>query len=390
MAKKVDSNGFWEFGDTLLSREGVFPYLGKQIDQQGKFGLKPNQVYNVYRPRTEVCSEEFVKSLQNLPLVNDHTMIGEEFTPAEKKGVEGVMFNVHVDEQTKNTIRGSIKVFTERVKNLIKNMGKRELSLGYVCGYRRENGMYDGVPYDFVQYGLKANHVALVDNARMGSDCRVMDSAMCFDSLEITEMPDEEKKSCADALIEQLKSCSDEDLAKIKDFLSASKEEEPANDAEPPKKDEEKKEDKEEPPKDAEPPKDEEPAKDKADEEKKDKEKKDKEPAKDAEPPKSQSCDESIRKEVAAEYGRAVALAERCKSAGFTISMDGLFTEKDVAVKVCAMDGVKLDVPEDGAIAAIKGFLAGRGNREEKFVVTDSAPEKQKKSFDFLSAYKGE
>ena len=94
-----------------------------------------------------------------------------------------------------------------------------------------------------------------------------------------------------------------------------------------------------------------------------------------------------IRKSVAEEYGKAVALANKCKDAGFTISMDGLYTEKDVAVKVCALDGVKLNVPEDGAIAALTGFLAGRGNRSGKFVTQDSAPT-QKKAFDFLAAYK--
>ena len=111
MSKIVDDNGFWEYKETLLTREGVFQYSGKQIDQGGRFGLNPNKLYNVYRPANEVCSEDFINSLQNLPLVNDHTMIGEDFTPAEKKGVDGVMYDVHVDEKQNGVVRGSIKVF---------------------------------------------------------------------------------------------------------------------------------------------------------------------------------------------------------------------------------------------------------------------------------------
>lgn len=384
MSKLVDDNGFWEYKETLLTKEGVFPYSGKQIDQSGRFGLNPNKLYNVYRPASEVCSEEFINSLQNLPLVNDHTMIGEDFTPAEKKGVDGVMYDVHVDEKQNGVVRGSIKVFSEKMKSDIKS-GKRELSLGYKCAYRREMGMFGGTPYDFVQFGLVANHIALVDAARMGSDCRVCDSVNCYDSLEIT-MPDD-KKSCVDELIKQLKGCSDEDIAKVRDFLagSAEKKEDPAKDSEPPK-DDDKPEEK--PADDAEPPKDDDkknegPAKDAeppADE------KKDSEPAKDVCPSPAMDADE-MRKAVAADYGKAVELANRCKDAGITISMDGLYTEKDVAVKVCALDGVKIDVPEEGAIAALKGYLAGRGNRSGKFVTLDSAPER-KSGYDFLAAYK--
>ena len=372
MSKIVDDNGFWEYKETLLTREGVFQYSGKQIDQGGRFGLNPNKLYNVYRPANEVCSEDFINSLQNLPLVNDHTMIGEDFTPAEKKGVDGVMYDVHVDEKQNGVVRGSIKVFSEKMKSDIKS-GKRELSLGYKCSYRREMGMFGGEPYDFVQFGLVANHIALVDAARMGSDCRVCDSVNCYDSLEIT-MPDE-KKSCVDELIEQLKGCSDEDIAKVRDFLAGSAEkEDPAKDAEPPKENDNP-EDK--PANDAEPPKD---------DEKKDEKKEDEESCKDSDPAPAMDADE-VRKTVAAEYGKAVDLANKCKAAGITISMDGLYTEKDVAVKVCALDGVKIDVPEEGAIAALKGYLAGRGNRSEKFVTQDSAPVR-KSGYSFLAAYK--
>lgn len=194
-------------------------------------------------------------------------------------------------------------------------------------------------------------------------------------------MPEDKKKSCADELIEKLKNCSDEDMKKVRDFLAGSseeKKEDPAKDAEPPAK-----EKNEDPAKDSDPPKKEEEKKDpesKPDDEKKE------DPAKDSCPSPAMDAAE-IRKSVAEEYGKAVALANKCKDAGFTISMDGLYTEKDVAVKVCALDGVKLNVPEDGAIAALTGFLAGRGNRSGKFVTQDSAPT-QKKAFDFLAAYK--
>ena len=194
-------------------------------------------------------------------------------------------------------------------------------------------------------------------------------------------MPEDKKKSCADELIEQLKNCSDEDMKKVRDFLAGSSEEKKED---PEKNPESKPEDnKEDPENNPEPPKKEE---EKKDPEPKPEDEKKEDPAKDACPSPAMDAAE-IRKSVAEEYGKAVALANKCKDAGFTISMDGLYTEKDVAVKVCALDGVKLNVPEDGAIAALTGFLAGRGNRSGKFVTQYSAPT-QKKAFDFLAAYK--
>lgn len=167
MAKQVDYNDFWYIKDNPITKAGVFPYLGKQIDPS----LEPDKIYMVLRPADEI--EKAKDTFKLLPLVDEHTMLGPDFTPAEQKGIHGVLGS---DIKAKDgTLYSDVKIYSEYLKDEIKN-GKKELSCGYFCKYDLTPGVYNGVHYDAVQRDLRGNHIALVDNGRMGHDVRVMDS----------------------------------------------------------------------------------------------------------------------------------------------------------------------------------------------------------------------
>lgn len=358
MAKVVDENGFRTYIDIPITTEGVFDYAGFQIDQTGKIGLDKDNVYKVYRPAEELLSDKFVKSLEEMPLTDDHTPLGDGggLLPAEKN-THGVLFNVRKNDAG-NGLVGDIKVFSESLKRKI-DSGKREVSLGYTCLYRQDMGIFDGKPYDFVQYDLYANHCAIVDEARMGHACRVNDSSnVTCDSLELPTMPDDnkDKKSCADELIEKLKGCSDEDIAKVKDFLGCG--DKPTDD---------KKEDK---PKDAD--------KDKGDA--------DKDKAKDAEDRKA-AMDAAARNAIA-EYQKAVALAERCKQFLGNISMDGIYTEKDMAVKICTMDSALKGTSPENAVSSVNLFVKMKEKDKGPVYRTVAGDSAEKGGYDFASAFK--
>ena len=51
--KAVDENGFITYFDIPISSEGVYEYAGFQISDD----LPPKQIYNVYRPASEVCKK---------------------------------------------------------------------------------------------------------------------------------------------------------------------------------------------------------------------------------------------------------------------------------------------------------------------------------------------
>lgn len=185
MAKQVDYNDFWYIQHNPITKAGVYPYLGKQIDPS----LEPDKVYMVLRPADEI--EKAKDTFKLIPLVDEHTMLGAEFTPAEKKGVHGVLGEEITAKD--GTVYADVKIFSEYLKDAIEN-GKKELSLGYFCKYDLTPGEYNGIHYDAVQRDLRGNHIALVDNGRMGHEVRVMDSLhFACDAMDIGEI-----KSAAD------------------------------------------------------------------------------------------------------------------------------------------------------------------------------------------------
>lgn len=184
--KVIDENGFWLYKDNPVTKEGVFPYLGKQIHSD----LEPNKIYYVYRPYSEIANPEFLESFNGMPLSDDHDMLGDGFMEYDNKPASGVIFDLKTDDTNKRVL-GNIKVFSESMKEKI-NAGKKELSLGYLCSYEERKGEFDGQKYDFVQTNLRGNHIALVEKGRMGADVRVYDRALTMDSMDIVVTPSED------------------------------------------------------------------------------------------------------------------------------------------------------------------------------------------------------
>ena len=375
----VDENGFITYFDIPISSEGVYDYAGFQIADN----LPPKEVFKVYRPASEVCKKSFVDSLQEMPLVDDHTMIGEGFTPVDKKNAGGVMFNVRAKG---DHLLCDMKIWGEKMKQKIR-MGKRELSLGYIGYFRKQEGRFKGKPYQFVMFGLRCNHVALVDDARMGHACRLVDNArgICDSlKLELPEMNPDDKKKVIDALVGKLNGCSDEDLKKVCDALGCpmgEKNDAPVEDKKPEDKPTDKPEDK---PEDKKP--EDKPAEDKKPEDKPEEKKPEDKPVDDSakgltDEQKKEVGDAAIKNFVAAQ-----ALASRCEPLFGKIVMDGLRTPQDVAVKVCMMDSALKFVDAGKALDALTGRLdefekAGGRNRT---TITDSAVTA---SFDFSAAF---
>ena len=369
--KKTDMNGFDTYRDCKFFCEGIAQYLGKEIDQDGKLGLNPKGIYNVYRPKSEIAKKEFIESLNAKPLLDDHTVIGsaDGMANPDSKREAGVLTEVKL---VGNELQGRIDVWSPALIKKIRD-GKRELSLSYGCDFVARKGVFKGEKYDFVQSNLRCgNHLALVDEARNGHDCRITDGAFVRDEKIQLEKPDMDiSKLSADEVVEALKGCSDEVRAKCKDFLNTPTEEEKKA-AEDAKKAEE------------------EEAKKKAEEDAKAKEASDAEAAKKAEQEKADAC-----KDAVAEFKDAEKLAADCKPILGTISMDGISTKADLIKHICDMkidastvEGARAtsiqkivkDSKPEIAIAALRIAIANIGSAP-KTVVTDSASVTKKVSF---------
>lgn len=402
MGKVIDKNDFWFIEKNPITKVGVFPYLGKQISQD----CEPNKIYYVLRPKEELFKKETLDSLKLLPLVDEHTMLGKDFTPAEEKGVEGILGEQVVHDT--DTIYTDIKIFSEDMKDKISN-GKKELSLGYFCTYDKQEGVYKGQRYDYVQKNIVGNHLALVDKGRMGSDVRVYDKAIevnkvfCCDSLEDIdiekmaykknneekeEMKEKEKKVAIDEdkrkIIDEVggilkDKVSEEDwktiMGKLEKVAYNASETSKADDEDDDKKDEKKEEKKDEENKSA---------KDKCgkdeEKEKKEEEKKDEETEDEEEDDKK--GEEEKKKEIIKEFAKKEKLAKEVEDTLGTFDHSEM-TEQEIAEYAC--DKLELSAEKGQEIATLKGYL--KGVEKQKVAVSMKAEDSdfnvvEDKSFD--------
>ncbi|WP_114078353.1 DUF2213 domain-containing protein, partial [Proteus mirabilis] len=176
-----------EVKDNPISKVGVFDYLGFEIGAP-----IPEKIYKVYRPQEELASTETINSFKLMPFVDEHEMLGKDGTPAETKGIQGVIGERVYFEYP--YLRGNIKILSNSALNQIEG-GKIELSPGYRCIYDFTPGEFNGERYDAIQRHIRANHLALVDEGRTGADVAVQDhSVITIDTKELIRMNEEENK----------------------------------------------------------------------------------------------------------------------------------------------------------------------------------------------------
>lgn len=186
-ARIYDINQYMEIKGNPISKVGIFPYSGSQIDPNGEKGLEPNKIYNVYRPEEELNNLATLESFKLVPWIDEHEMLGygeEGLTAPEKKGVYGTIGeDVYFDYPY---LRANIKAFS---KKLIEN-DKKDLSIGYRCEYDIQSGTFEGQRYDAIQRNIRGNHIALVKEGRTGPDVSVQDEFIfTLDTKEGITMP---------------------------------------------------------------------------------------------------------------------------------------------------------------------------------------------------------
>lgn len=125
--RTYDLNGCLEVKDNPISKVGVFDYLGAEINAPD-----PSRIYRVYRPEEELRSIDTINSFRLMPFIDEHEMLGKDATPAEKKGIQGVIGeNIWFDYPY---LRGNIKILSNSALSNISS-GKIDLSPGYRCRY---------------------------------------------------------------------------------------------------------------------------------------------------------------------------------------------------------------------------------------------------------------
>ncbi|WP_343711900.1 DUF2213 domain-containing protein [Inquilinus sp.] len=150
-----------------IARTGVQQYLGSEM------GRPDLSVVRVYRPADEVFAADALSSMAHRPVTLDHP--SEPVTSANWKALSIGQVGGEVARDGE-FVRVPLVLMDQGAIDAVQ-AGKRQLSVGYVAQIDWTAGTTDaGEPYDAIQRGIRANHLAVVDAARAGPACRIGDS----------------------------------------------------------------------------------------------------------------------------------------------------------------------------------------------------------------------
>lgn len=152
--------------DARIARTGIQVYAGYEV---GKPDLAK---VRVYRPEAEVFAKDAMASFAHRPVTIEHPSEAVTAGNWKKYAVGDTGGEVARDG---DFVRVPLTLMDQAAIEALR-AGKRELSAGYSCDLEWTAGTTpQGEAYDAVQKNIRANHLAIVDAARAGPECRIGD-----------------------------------------------------------------------------------------------------------------------------------------------------------------------------------------------------------------------
>jgi hypothetical protein len=169
--RTFDRDGRLHVAISALTKAGVNEYWGREIPDGAALGLDPHRIYRVLRDPLELQRPETIASFNNLPLLSRHRA-----TSAAEPQKDIVVGSTGTDAAwAAPYIVNSLVCWDGASIAGIETGEQRELSAGYRYRLELTPGTFDGERYDGRMTGILANHIALVDRGRAGSDVVVGD-----------------------------------------------------------------------------------------------------------------------------------------------------------------------------------------------------------------------
>lgn len=161
---QIETNeGFLICRNVPIARTGDQDYTGTEI------GLDDAQLRSVHRRPEEVFADAALASFEGKPVTDDHPP--ELLTPDTVRQYEkGHAQNVRPGSgEWEGYVLADLHIHDRELMDKIQ-AGKREISCGYECEYRKEpDGTYS-------QHNIRGNHVAVVDRGRAGKRAAILDA----------------------------------------------------------------------------------------------------------------------------------------------------------------------------------------------------------------------
>jgi uncharacterized protein len=171
-ARTTDIDGRLFVVDCKISKANVCDYLGTEIPESESLGLVPDKLYRLYRDASALKAA--AASFEGLQLMDNH-VVTSAADPQAMRTV-GSVSNVRWKAPY---LVADLSVWTADAIARIQDGSQREIS----CAYRyrvdmRPGTAPDGTPFDARMLEILGNHVALVEEGRVGHDVVVADASL--------------------------------------------------------------------------------------------------------------------------------------------------------------------------------------------------------------------
>jgi hypothetical protein len=162
---RVTKDGY-VVGRAKIARAGVQAYGGASV------GRDDLAIVRIYRPEEEVFTDAAMASLAHRPITLDHP---DDFVSARNWKDLAVGNTGGRVVRDGDFVALDLALMDQAAIEAVQS-GKRQLSVGYSCTLDCTAGTTPGgEAYDAVQRNIRGNHLALVDVARAGPECRIGD-----------------------------------------------------------------------------------------------------------------------------------------------------------------------------------------------------------------------
>lgn len=155
--KKTDEG--YLIGEAPVAKVGVMTYL-----------MADGTVVREFVPPETLFDSESMNSFKMKPMTDDHPY--DKKVNADNAYYRSIGMTGETVKQDGDYLVCSMTIIDGSVVSKVSD-GKQELSPGYTCELVMQKGDWNGIEFDAIQLSRKYNHLAVVDNARGGTDIRM-------------------------------------------------------------------------------------------------------------------------------------------------------------------------------------------------------------------------
>lgn len=214
---KETPEGYLE-GFAIATRVGVFSY--QRAD---------GSIQREYRSAEEVFNEDSIKSFQMVPITDNHPSVMVTVDNAKELSVGFTGQEIkRIDDKF---MAPYVKITDKKAVDAAKQGLKKGLSWGYKVNLVKQDGVFNGERYDYIQTNIRGNHLAIVNQGRAGDQARLRldaEDAICVFNNNFNDSQINMKKYKLDSkefeVAEEVAARLDSDAATISSLKNTEKE----------------------------------------------------------------------------------------------------------------------------------------------------------------------